>query len=581
MAEEVITIEDNDALLAKLKAEKEAAVKFQKRRHTAWRETYELYRDIVETNELTQRQEVNIPIMRETKKTLLSDIDEPPDVIFDCLEKGDEAREKEIYINEIWQDDYDKCNFEGIDILEKNNVLLYGRTFKILNFTDGKFTVEVPDNLDIVVDPKVNPLDIETAKYFVRLHIYKSLRTILADPKYEEEGKKKLKQYLQGQDRGLIQFAENYDEENQKSKEEILDSLGIDNFDELNAADLEVELNEHFTLIWDKKKKEFVRYVVVVGADNAILSKKTLKEVLGIEFWPVTTWADDLDNKDFWSDGIGDIVRTPNKVMNIYFSTMLENRVYRNLGMFWYLPVPGYDPQTFEPEPFGQYPAPLVEEGGRYMPVEQVIRRMDIPALEENLVSIDFLIKLIERATAATAIKKGVSEKKQITLGEVQEITEEASKRIVSIAKFYRRAWKEFAWKWRGIREANASKKTPIKIYKKEIKGSYLEKAIYPKDWISDAGYRERVQSSSEQEGDRVRGLNKLFAIQARFPNNLAVQKIVEKRMLDTLDLTPDEMREIKSAEKAPQAPAGILPGTPPGTPGAVPPMPQKAEKPY
>ena len=581
MAEEVITIEDNDALLAKLKAEKEAAIKFQERRHTAWRETYELYRDIVETNELTQRQEVNIPIMRETKKTLLSDIDEPPDVIFDCLEKGDEAREKEIYINEIWQDDYDKCNFEGIDILEKNNVLLYGRTFKVLNFTDGKFTVEVPDNLDIVVDPKVNPLDIETAKYFVRLHIYKSLRTILADPKYEEEGKKKLKQYLQGQDRGLIQFAENYDEENQKSKEEILDSLGIDNFDELNAADLEVELNEHFTLIWDKKKKEFVRYVVVVGAGNAILSKKTLKEVLGIEFWPVTTWADDLDNKDFWSDGIGDIVRTPNKVMNIYFSTMLENRVYRNLGMFWYLPVPGYDPQTFEPEPFGQYPAPLVEEGGRYMPVEQVIRRMDIPALEENLVSIDFLIKLIERATAATAIKKGVSEKKQITLGEVQEITEEASKRIVSIAKFYRRAWKEFAWKWRGIREANASKKTPIKIYKKEIKGSYLEKAIYPKDWISDAGYRERVQSSSEQEGDRVRGLNKLFAIQARFPNNLAVQKIVEKRMLDTLDLTPDEMREIKSAEKAPQAPEGTPLGTPPGTPGVVPSMPQKAEKPY
>ena len=215
------------------------------------------------------------------------------------------------------------------------------------------------------------------------------------------------------------------------------------------------------------------------------------------------------------------------------------------------------------------------------MTVEQVIKRMDIPALEENLVSIDFLIKLIERATAATAIKKGVSEKKQITLGEVQEITEEASRRIVSIAKFYRRAWKEFAWKWRGIREANASKKTPIKIYKKEIKGSYLEKAIYPKDWISDAGYRERVQSSSEQEGDRVRGLNKLFAIQARFPNNLAVQKIVEKRMLDTLDLTPDEMREIKSAEKAPQAPEGTPPGTPPITPGAVPPMPQKAEKPY
>ena len=41
MAEEVNTIEDNDALLAKLKAEKDAAIKFQERRHAQWRETYE------------------------------------------------------------------------------------------------------------------------------------------------------------------------------------------------------------------------------------------------------------------------------------------------------------------------------------------------------------------------------------------------------------------------------------------------------------------------------------------------------------------------------------------------------------
>jgi len=45
------------------------------------------------------------------------------------------------------------------------------------------------------------------------------------------------------------------------------------------------------------------------------------------------SWADDVDNEDFWTDGMGDVVRTPNKIMNIYFSTMLENRVYQNLGM--------------------------------------------------------------------------------------------------------------------------------------------------------------------------------------------------------------------------------------------------------
>ena len=57
---------DNASLLVKLKEEKRVDVEYQARRHDAWRDIYNLYRDIVETNELTQRQEVNIPIMKET-----------------------------------------------------------------------------------------------------------------------------------------------------------------------------------------------------------------------------------------------------------------------------------------------------------------------------------------------------------------------------------------------------------------------------------------------------------------------------------------------------------------------------------
>ena len=102
-----------------------------------------------------------------------------------------------------------------------------------------------------------------------------------------------------------------------------------------------------------------------------------------------------------------------------------------------------------------------------------------------------FLIKIVERATAATAIEKGVAEKKQITLGEVEQLTAKASERIVSIAKFYRRAWKEFAWKWRKIKEANS--KGEIMIYKKGVEGSYFEKKVKNKDWVSTQGYKERV----------------------------------------------------------------------------------------
>jgi len=557
---------DNESLLVKLAEEKRVAIEFQRRRHDAWGEIYNLYRDIVETNELTQRQEVNIPIMKETKKTLLSRIDEPPDVVFDCLESDIAGREKEIVINEIWQEDYNKCNFEGIDIMEKNNVLLSGRTFKKLNFLDGEFKVEVPNKFDIVIDPKTNPLDIETAGFMIHLHIYRKLRDILANEKYEEEGKQELKKYLQegSDEQGKGQLIEFPEEATEEARNEKLRDLGIDNFDEFSAADIEIELNEHYTLIWDTKKKKFVRHVIIVAAENAILFNQPLKKTLGVDFWPFVSWADDIDNEDFWSDGMGDIVRTPNKIMNIYFSTMLENRVYRNLGMLWYLPAEGFDPQTFEPEPFGMYPAPLIESGGKYLTIAEVVQQMQIPALEDNLVSIDFLIKLVERATAATAIEKGVTEKKQITLGEVELLAGKTAERIISMAKFYRRAWKEFAWKWRMIREANALDKTPLKLYRKTYRGSYFEKKVYKKDWYSEKGYKERVMSSSEQETEKATGLNKLMIIKNQYPDSPAIQKMVRKRMLEIFDLTPDEIKEIEEEEKikamTPSVPTGQVP---------------------
>lgn len=535
--------------LTKFKAEKTAGINYQKRRHEQWRDTYDLYRDIVHINALTQRQAVNIPIMKETKRTLLSRTDEPPSVFFDCLEEGEKGREKEIVINEQWQDDYDRCNFEAIDILEKNNVLLEGRTFKVLNWVDGKFSCEVPDNLDIVIDSKTSPIDVETARYFTRLHIFKTLREILANPKYSETGKQELKTSLQADAiGGILTFAK---DDTQDAKDKILQDLDITNFDELKANDVLIELNEHFTHIWDAKAEKWIRYVQVWAKDCALLYNKTLKDTLGIEFWPITSWADDLDNKDLWNDGIGDTVRTPNKIANIYFSSWLENREYKNLSMYWYLPIAGYNPQTFEPEPFGQYPAPLIKKpDGSYMTIEEVLKQVQVNSLEDSMVAIDFLIRLCERATAATAIEKGFGEKKSITLGEVEELVAKSSERIVAMAKFYRRGWKEFAWKWLKITEANANDEDAIKLYKKAADGSWFEKEVFKKDWASEKGYKVRVQSSSEQEAEQTEGLNKLITVKNQMPNNRALDKVVNKRLIDYLKLTPDEVKAIEDEQK-------------------------------
>ncbi len=568
------TLDAQDPLLLKLKAEKTADITYQSHRHEAWKDNYALFRDIVEINELTQRQALSIPLMKETKKTIFSQIDEPASVKFECKEEGDKGRQKDIYVNSLWDDDAERCNFEAIDVMQKNNVLLQGRTFAMLNFANGVFSTFVPNNLDIVIDPKVLPYDIESAKHIVRLHINRSLREILADPKYEDKGKQQLKEYLQ-QERGLVAFKE---DATQQAKDDILRTLGIDNFDTLHVADIEIELNEHFTLIWDPKLKKFVRYVVVVGQENAILYKKTLKETIGVDFWPFVTWSDEIDNNDFYNDGIADIVRVPNQVANIYFSTYTENMVLRSLGMYWYLPVPGYNPNTFTPTPFGQYPAPLVKNtDGSYMTVEQVIKKMDIPELTQNMINIEFLVKIVERATAATAIQKGIQDQSQVTATEVKELAAATASKMLSMAKYYRRAWKEYAWKWYALRAANASKTKPIALSRKAKEGGYQEKMIYPSDWISKKGFVPTVTSSSEQEAKQLKDVQKVILVQKQLPNNMAFQKIARKRLMGMLNLTPEEEKEVEAEEeaKAKMATAPV-PGSglvPPAT-GTAPPVP-------
>ena len=53
--------------------------------------------------------------------------------IIEFKEKSGDA-EKDLIIREKWNTDFNRCNLEGIDIQDKKTVLLYGRSFKKLNY---------------------------------------------------------------------------------------------------------------------------------------------------------------------------------------------------------------------------------------------------------------------------------------------------------------------------------------------------------------------------------------------------------------------------------------------------------------
>ena len=74
--------------------------------------------------------------------------------------------------------------------------------------------------------------------------------------------------------------------------------------------------------------------------------------------------------------------------------------------------------------------------------------------------------------------------------------------------------------------------------------------------WLSHEtkGYKERVTSKTEKDNEELEGLQKLLAIKREFPDNPIIQKIVQDRMLETLELTPEESQRVKDFEtKTPQ----------------------------
>lgn len=519
-----------------LSKEKLAAREFQKRRHEDWNDNYELNRNIVKTNRLTQRQAVNVPLMKETLKTILSNIDDPPTVDWKEL-SGD--RQKELFMTERWNYDYDSCNLEGVDIQDKKTVLLYGRSFKKLNYVNGEFGCEAMDIYDVVIDPLTNPLDIETARFLIHQNIFRSVREIIADERYEQSAKDEMAKYLQSS-QAIMQSGLNKEANDQKN--ERIKATGTDEsqLQLFAASDLVVNISEHYRKEWERKEKKWCWYVYTYANDSVMLLSEKLEDLLGINFLPFVCWGDDLETQDFWSDGIADLVRTPNKIVNVWFSQMVENRTLKNFNMHWYdASISGYVPQTYEPGAGRMLPAPG-DPNKTIMPV-------NTSGLEDTMTMIDFITKLVESGSAATATEKGTGESKQTTLGEIQILVGKAMERTMSMAKFYRRSWKEFCMKWERIINANDTKDRTF--YKTSSNGDIWEKQVQPSDWKSDAGYKAKITSSSEQEQNDIKSIQKWIFIKNQFPNNPAVNKIAQKRMLQIVDLTPEELKEVEGSE--------------------------------
>ena len=552
-------IELKDLELQMLINNKEVGFNYRERRSEDWKENYELYRDKVTINRLTQRQSVNLPLMKTTLRTLLKDIDDMPVVVFENLDNDKQAQ---VFQNEYWKYTLELNNAEIQDVVDKKQDFFFGRSFDSWQIIDGKIRFNIEDPEDMLVDRYMNPHDIDSSRFLIHTHIFKPLSVIASNPDYNKKAIEDLKMWFEST-LGLIKAKDNEDQLAQKNKK--MADLGVSDIENPILGETYVELTLHFVYHKEKEDEKEELYLYVEAENQVILMKKKLEEVIGVtkeNYWrthfPYNTWGDDIDKQDFWTDGIADIVRTTNKVLNAWFSQLVENRTLRNFGMQFYdssLKAEGFVPNTFNPVPFGWYPVP-----GK---PSEVLQRVDIPDLSESLDEMAYITEMIEKATGATATQQGVQTERQVTLGEVQLAQGEAKARTQGMSKFYTNVWKQRAFKFLMMIEAASDKLDAVKIYKKgRNTDNVFEREISPKDLKTNAGYRVKVWSQDEKKANDTDSLTKLNAVFINMMDNPKLVEIYKRKLLEFADLTPDEITEIMDFEKQKLAmPLPSLPG--------------------
>lgn len=537
-----------DIDLLTLQQEEDSALEFRERKHDDWTENYTLYRDKVITNRLTQRQTVNIPLMRYVLNTLLKEMTDFPQLYYNNLSND---QQKEIYYNEYWKEVVRRNKLAIKDFIDKKQNALFGRAFKKINIEDGKCKISLVDPQCMLVHRFVDPSDIDSAPSLTETDIFVTLEEILENEEYDEQAKRELELYF-SEEGGELESDENFQRASEKS--DRLKNIGVDDAENPLLGETYVELHETYRKEWhdEKGKKVIFRYVLAsTGIGLFKLHKAELTDVIGKtsdDFWedhfPYTSWAGDPEATDFWSDGVADIIRQINKVLNVWFSQLVENRTLQNFGMKYYDSTDKkFVPQTYAPKPFGWYPTPGDPN--------KIIKDVQTGNLTGTLEEMSFIISVAEKATAATSANSGSVEARKVTLGEVEYALANAQKRIQQQQLFYVEDWKDVGIKYSKFLEASGENLEPLTIYKKGRLGKKMyKKVITLGDWNDEEGYLVEVSTVTEHQEEQVDMVERLNILRNEMPDNAPLIEIYRRKLMELGKLTPEEISQIEEFEK-------------------------------
>jgi len=529
--------------------------KYKERRLTEWDENYANYRNKPFMNRLTQRQTISFPLTKTTVKTILSRIDDFPQIKF---RNKDNDHVKTIYKNSIWDWTMTESKMTIKDLTDKKQVALYGRSFYEVNVENGYPLIDVCDPYDILVDPLTDPNDLQSASYMSKVNIFRPLKSLKKDPRFNKQAVDKIVEYLTKTSEGAIAM-KTFNEEFSK-KQERLKELGYDNTLSYLTGETIVQLKEHYRKEYLDNGFFEIKYYVL--CENQILYEAPLRNILYKklpifmnDFYPFTSWGDDIEMTDFWSDGASDVVRPIHKALSIKISQDLEMSIIRGFGMNFYDSTASdtFDPQSFTPQPFGFYPLP-----GK---PNDILKRVDVADVPFDTDLMNYLNTLADGATATSSQIKGQAEKGIATLGEVEVIQSNLEERLSTISIYYRDNMKQLGNLWSMIVDYNPDlNDIPVS---KTVKDRVYTENVNPGELSSEKGYSVEVVSAFEQEKDAITSIQRLTVAKKLFAGNSTFDKIIKNKMLDILNLTQDEMSQVMDEDQnIKDNPASAMPET-------------------
>lgn len=547
-------------VLSKVIQDRDDAIRFQAARHSHWTENYDLARDIVSNNRLLQRHPVNMPLMKENEQAYLGKMTDVPNMYFQCIhDDPDVQAKKELLINEYWEDEMVRMDLPVMDFLGKKNVYYTGRTVFKLGLQDRQVTISPMDPFDVVLDPKMKPWDIESARHIHHLNIFKPLGAVLSDKRYTGEGRRKLRAHL-ATSIGIQQAGMAADQ--LAAKLLRLADMGFKQFLSEMGREKVVTINESIDEIWDAKQGKYVRHVITYAFNTILLRKVTLKDAMGTEFMPYETWASSPDTSVLWDVGPADGQRTLNKVENIWMSQLLENRTLRNYGMnFFDSTNQSFNPQSYTPKPFGFYPVPGDPN--------KIIKSVGIADMTESLDEMEYLRNMASRVIAVTDINKGISSPGDRTKAESELLFEESYKPVSNQTKFYTAFWRRLADKWYKLKMANLNTGDKTTLQRRGKNGVMYSYDMKLSEIQNKRGYNIKVMSREMKDQQTNQMIKKLQAVKSIIgPNNAGVNMLVNEKILRELDVfSPRELKEVIDMLNEPAQP--MIPGQPvaPGVP--------------